>query len=257
VLAVIEPSGRCIAIRREPLVDAAWASIRSSVIGQFCINSRIRCSPGQIGDPCRYGPACPFGCTPAKAPHEKISLACIQRGYGQRIARRNAAYFRDGQVKQRQFQLVSEWRIDAPLDRVWDALCAVEDWPGWWPSVRQVKTLAPGNGNGIGAVNRCTWATALPYDLSFDMTVAAMEPMRRIEGHATGELEGTGVWTLSHGDGGANGATMARYDWHVDAARPWMRRLAPLLAPVFAWNHDVVMHRGEDGLRRHLGAERG
>ncbi|MFX4427889.1 hypothetical protein ABTA68_19880, partial [Acinetobacter baumannii] len=85
---------------------------------------------------------------------------------------------------------------------------------------------------GIGAVNRFTWATALPYDLSFDMTVAAMEPMRRIEGCATGELEGLGVWTLSRSDG----STTARYDWHVDAAKPWMRRLAPLLAPVFAWN---------------------
>lgn len=234
-------------------MDAAWASIRSSVIGQFCINPRIRFPPGQIGDPCRYGPACPFGCTPAKAPREKISLACIQRGYGQRIARMNGAYFWDGQVKQRQFQLVSEWRIDAPLDRVWDALCAAEDWPGWWPSVRRVETLAPGDENGIGAVNRFTWATALPYDLSFDMTVAAMEPMRRIEGCATGELEGLGVWTLSRSDG----STTARYDWHVDAAKPWMRRLAPLLAPVFAWNHDKVMRRGEEGLRRYLCAKQG
>lgn len=167
----------------------------------------------------------------------------------------DSAYFRDGQVKQRQFQLVSEWRIDAPLDRVWNALCAVEDWPRWWPSVRRVEALAPGDQDGIGAVNRFTWATALPYDLSFDMTVAAMEPMRRIAGRATGELEGTGIWTLGHSNGGAEGRTVARYDWHVDAAKPWMRRFAPLLALVFAWNHDVVMRRGEAGLRRYLGAK--
>lgn len=160
-------------------------------------------------------------------------------------------------MTQRQFQLVSEWRIEAPLDQVWDALCAVEKWPGWWPSVKRVEALTRGDQDGIGAVNRFTWTTALPYDLSFDMTVAAMEPMRRIEGHATGELEGIGVWTLSRGSGGTDGSTSARYDWRVDAAKPWMRRLAPLLAPVFAWNHDKVMCRGQEGLRRYLGAQQG
>lgn len=155
-------------------------------------------------------------------------------------------------MNNRQFQLTSEWRLDAPLDRVWDALCAVERWPGWWPSVRRVEPLATGDENGIGAVNRFTWATALPYDLAFVMTVADMQPMRRIEGHAAGELEGTGVWTLTRSDVGADGLTIARYDWQVDVTKPWMHRLAPLLTPVFAWNHGVVMRRGEQGLRRHL-----
>lgn len=156
-------------------------------------------------------------------------------------------------MKQRQFRLVSEWRLDAPLDWVWDALCDVEHWPDWWPSVTHVEPLAPGDENGIGAANRFTWATALPYDLAFVMTVADMQSMRRIEGHAAGELEGTGVWTLNHADG----RTVARYDWQVDVTKPWMRRVAPLLTPVFAWNHGVVMRRGEEGLRRHLGLTKG
>lgn len=152
-------------------------------------------------------------------------------------------------MNQQQFQLMTEWRIDAPLDQVWDALCAVESWPDWWPSVRRVEPLAAGNENGIGAEHRFTWATALPYDLTFVMRVADIYPMRQIKGHATGELAGMGVWTLSHGDG----LTIAQYDWRVDVAKPWMRWLAPLLRPVFAWNHGVVMRRGEQGLRRHLG----
>ncbi len=115
-----------------------------------------------------------------------------------------------------------------------------------------MEPLATGDENGIGAVNRFTWATALPYDLAFVMTVADMQPMRRIEGHAAGELEGTGVWTLTRSDVGADGLTIARYDWQVDVTKPWMHRLAPLLTPVFAWNHGVVMRRGEQGLRRHL-----
>jgi hypothetical protein len=143
---------------------------------------------------------------------------------------------------------VSDWRFDAPLERVWDALCAVERWPAWWPSVRRVEPLVAGDENGIGAVNRFTWRTALPYNLAFIMTVADMQPMRRIEGHAAGELEGTGVWTLNHTDG----FTIARYDWQADVTKLWMRRLAPLFTPVFAWNHGVVMRQGEQGLRRYL-----
>lgn len=142
----------------------------------------------------------------------------------------------------------SEWRLDAPLNRVWDALCAVERWPGWWRSVRRVEPLKAGDEKSIGAANRFTWATALPYDLAFVVTVVDVQPMRRIEAHATGELEGTGIWTLSH----ANGLTIACYDWQVDVTKPWMRRFARLLTPVFAWNHGVVMRRGEHGLRRHL-----
>jgi hypothetical protein len=34
-----------------------------------------------------------------------------------------------------------------------------------------------------------------------------------------------------------------------------MRQLAPLLRPVFAWNHGVVMGWGEDGLQRKLAAD--
>ena len=148
----------------------------------------------------------------------------------------------------RQFQLVSEWQLEAPLDQVWQALCAVDRWPGWWRAVRRVEPLAAGDHTGIGAVNRFTWGTALPYDLVVVMTVTDMQPMRRIEGQATGELQGRGVWTLDQ----AEGLTIARYDWRVDVTKSWMRHLAPLLAPVFAWNHNQVMRLGEEGLRRNL-----
>jgi hypothetical protein len=33
-----------------------------------------------------------------------------------------------------------------------------------------------------------------------------------------------------------------------------MNLLAPIAKPVFAWNHDVVMRQGGEGLARRLGA---
>jgi hypothetical protein len=46
--------------------------------------------------------------------------------------------------------------------------------------------------------------------------------------------------------------THVRYDWQVVANKRWMRWLAPLARPLFAWNHDVVMDWGRIGLLRRV-----
>ena len=151
-------------------------------------------------------------------------------------------------VTSQQFNLVTEWCVKAPLQRVWDQLVAPDDWPQWWRAVKRVETLREGDANGLGAQRRLTWRTALPYELSFDMQVTRIEPMSVIEGRATGELEGIGRWTLRT-DGPE---TLVRYDWQVNLGKPWMRALAPVLKPVFAWNHGIVMGWGYEGLCRRL-----
>jgi hypothetical protein len=48
---------------------------------------------------------------------------------------------------------------------------------------------------------------------------------------------------------------VAAYVWRVELARGWMRRLAPVLTPLFRWNHDGVMRAGGAGLARLLERE--
>ncbi|WP_439602530.1 SRPBCC family protein [Devosia sp.] len=147
------------------------------------------------------------------------------------------------------FELVSYWRIAAPLDRVWAEIVDVDAWPSWWRAVRKVERLRDGDIEGIGAVRRITWATALPYTITFDVESTRSEPMYQLEGRATGELNGVGVWTLtSDGD-----ITTVRYDWRVDLGKAWMRAFAPILRPAFAWNHNVLMGWGEADLKTRLG----
>jgi hypothetical protein len=146
------------------------------------------------------------------------------------------------------FDLVSDWHLDAPVDRVWDELMAPGRWPDWWRAVKKVETISDGDANGIGAVRRFTWGTALPYTLSFNMTATRIEPMTLIEGRAQGELDGVGRWTISPEGGG----THARYDWIVEITNPWQVALAPILRPVFAWNHHIVMGWGLEGLTSRL-----
>jgi uncharacterized protein YndB with AHSA1/START domain len=146
------------------------------------------------------------------------------------------------------FELVTQWTLAAPIAAVWQALSAPEQWPSWWRAVIEVETLRAGEATGVGALRRLTWRTALPYTLTFDMRTTRVEPMMLIEGRAEGELSGIGRWTLAP----AGNGTQARYDWLVDVTKPWMRAAAPLLRPVFAWNHGVVMGWGQQDLARKL-----
>jgi len=146
------------------------------------------------------------------------------------------------------FHLETQWELAAPPMAVWDALVRPEDWPRWWRAVEKVEVLEPGDASGLHAYRRFTWRTALPYAITFNMRTTLIEPLAIIEGQADGELDGTGRWTLSP----ANGGTLVRYDWIVDLTKPWMRALAPLLRPVFTWNHNKVMEWGREGLARKL-----
>jgi uncharacterized protein YndB with AHSA1/START domain len=147
------------------------------------------------------------------------------------------------------FDLVSEWTLAAPPARVWAEISAPDQWPQWWRAVRRVETTRSGNPDGIGAVRRFTWATALPYTVSFDMEATRIEREHILEGRARGELNGVGRWTITP----AGAGTHVRYDWQVDLSVPWQRALAPILRLVFAWNHNVVMSWGETDIKKRLG----
>lgn len=149
----------------------------------------------------------------------------------------------------KQFSLITHWHLDAPIERVWGALVAPENWPRWWRYVHAVVELEKGDAQGIGTLRRYTWSSRLPYRLSFEMRTTALERPIFIEGVAAGDLIGTGRWRLEPHDD----STRVQYEWTVVDGKKWMRMFAPLLSPMFAWNHDQVMHEGGRGLARHLG----
>jgi uncharacterized protein YndB with AHSA1/START domain len=149
----------------------------------------------------------------------------------------------------REYEFLTTWCLDAPIERVFDVLRDSRGYPRWWKGVKSVVALADGDPEGVGEASRFTWRSVLPYELSFDSRVTRVERPHLIEGTATGELEGTGVWRLYEGSG-----TAAVYEWRVHTTRAWMNVLAPLARPAFAWNHDIVMRQGADGIARELGA---
>ena len=142
------------------------------------------------------------------------------------------------------YSFLSTWCVDASIERVWEVVYDSERYPEWWKGVKSVTELEPGGENGIGALSRLTWRSKLPYTLEFDMRITRSEPPHLLEGHASGELEGTGVWRLFSSTLG----TAVLYSWDVSTTRAWMNRLAPLARGAFAWNHDAVMRQGARGL---------
>jgi len=152
------------------------------------------------------------------------------------------------------YSFVTEWRLEAPIERVYEALHDSLAWPDWWPAVKAVEEIRPATGpGGIGNVRRYTFKGKLPYTLTFDMIVERAERPTALAGRASGELDGTGVWTLRD-DGGV---THARYDWSIRTTRWWMNLLAPLARGAFRSNHDFVMQSGAKGICGLLGGVSG
>ena len=148
------------------------------------------------------------------------------------------------------YRFLTTWCLDAPVERVWDAVYDTERWPEWWSGVERAFKVRDGDEDGVGCVWRLAWRSRLPYTLEFDSVTTRVARPFAIEGLARGELNGEGRWRFYEGGEG----TAAVYEWNVRTARPWMIALAPVARPFFEWNHDVIMRRGAEGLARLLGA---
>ncbi|HVY95710.1 MAG TPA: SRPBCC family protein [Solirubrobacterales bacterium] len=149
------------------------------------------------------------------------------------------------------YSFLTTWLLRSPREPVWDAIHDEAAWPEWWRGVEVAEELRPGDELGVGTKSRMVWRSWLPYRVEFEVTATRVEPFSLMEGQAVGDLEGVGRWRLYEQDG----VTAVLYEWDVATTKPWMNRMAPLLRPVFEWNHDWVMRRGGEGIAARLGCE--
>lgn len=152
------------------------------------------------------------------------------------------------------FRFDEYWDIPgAGTEDVYDVLARGELLPRWWKGVYlDAVKLTKGDEPKVGDRVRVRARGFLPYELNFIVEAVELEPGRRIVVKTVGDFDGRWSAELSPRDGGV------RVDlvWEVTVLRPILRLLAPLLRPVFAWNHRWTTPRGEKGLRAYL-AERG
>ena len=149
-----------------------------------------------------------------------------------------------------QFDLVTLWRIGAGLADVWDAITRPASWPQWWRGLEAVEELDRGDAAGIGNQQRFLWKGVLPYRLMTELRVSRLEPQKMIQGEASGDVTGTGIWRFAFADG----ITVVRHEWRVRASAPRLIFLANVARPLVCWNHGRIMIWGAQGLAGHLGA---
>ena len=147
------------------------------------------------------------------------------------------------------YAFLTTWLLDAPRERVWEAIYDQERWPQWWRGVEEAEEVRAGEENGVGTVARMVWKSLLPYRVEFEVTTTRVERPHLLEADAVGELTGVGRWRLYEQDG----VTAVLYEWNVATTKAWMNLLAPVARPAFEWNHDWVMAHGGAGIARLLG----
>ncbi|WP_344321878.1 SRPBCC family protein [Streptomyces macrosporus] len=159
------------------------------------------------------------------------------------------------------YRFRSVWELDAPPDAVYAVLERAEEYPAWWPQVREARRWDGGEGGADTGTAR--FRSLLPYDLRVTVRRTHGDPAARVLQIAmTGDLDGWARWRLTPragadggGDGG-DGGTRALFEQEVEVRRPLLRLLAVPGRPLFRANHALMMRAGHRGLRRRLGEGR-
>jgi uncharacterized protein YndB with AHSA1/START domain len=142
------------------------------------------------------------------------------------------------------YRFHSRWALPASPDTVYEALEQAEEYPRWWPQVREVTRLD--DTTGVIRIR-----SLLPYDLYFTARETRRDPVAGVlEIAMSGDIEGWARWTIT----AAGTGTLARYEQVVEAHKPLLRRFAVPGRPVFRANHRLMMRAGRRGLAAHLEA---
>ncbi|MFB7374241.1 SRPBCC family protein [Streptomyces sp. NPDC056222] len=140
------------------------------------------------------------------------------------------------------YRFRSVWQLAAPPDAVYAVLERAEEYPRWWPQVREVVPVDE-------LTSTARFRSLLPYDLVVTAEARRRDPVARVlEVALRGDLEGWARWTLTSRSRG----TRAVYEQEVEVTSPLMRRLAVPGRPVFRANHALMMRAGRRGLAARL-----
>lgn len=136
------------------------------------------------------------------------------------------------------FHFENRWRVNARLADVWSVLSEIESWPQWWPGL---PVAVPAD-DGIVPGSRADIQVDSPIGvtLSFGIELQDTDPPNFVVFSATGDLRGTGVWSLQQ----TGPITTISSVWCVTTRRMPIR----MMRPVATWMHSRVMSAGHHGL---------
>jgi hypothetical protein len=147
------------------------------------------------------------------------------------------------------YHFIDRWRVEGNVKEVADIIEDASSLSTWWSSVYfEVHEIEPGGEGGVGKLISLRAGGWLPYTLQISFRTTESRYPHGFSMEATGDLEGTGIWTFEPDGPFVN----VEYDWTIRANKPIIDKLSFLLKPIFRSNHTWTMKRGEESLRLEL-----
>ena len=142
------------------------------------------------------------------------------------------------------YHFEDHWDVPFPIQDVWEVLSRPREFPVWWQGV-YLSAEPLGDAGDVPRVGARTAAVArgwLPYKLRFTIQTTALEKPRLIAFKASGDFEtDDSRWLLTPNSAG----TDVVLDWNPIVEKPVVKLLSPVLKPIFRWNHNWTMVRGQ------------
>ncbi|NGN65775.1 polyketide cyclase [Streptomyces sp. A7024] len=137
------------------------------------------------------------------------------------------------------YRFRSVWMIAAPSGDVFEVLARAEEYPGWWPQVREVRRIDTSSGTAA-------FRSVLPYTLRVGAREARNDRTAGVlQIDLSGDLEGWARFTVV--PGGAR--TRVVFEQEVVVHKRLLRWLAVPARPLLRANHAWMMRGGRRGLR--------
>lgn len=147
------------------------------------------------------------------------------------------------------YHFITNWRVKSTREAIIEVFSDPLDLVRWWPSVYlDVQELKPGDEQGFGQVISLYTKGWLPYGLHWQFEVTEADPATRLAIKASGDFEGQGMWTFEQDGEWVN----VVYDWRIQADKPLLKYLSPLMKPLFSANHQWAMAMGLKSLKLEL-----
>ena len=105
-----------------------------------------------------------------------------------------------------EYVFVDEWEVEAPQERVFDALADARTYPEWWTPI--YKEVESDGAPEVGRMSKQRFKAKLPYTLSTESKIVRMDRPHEFAVEVEGDLRGRGVWTLTP----MNGKVHVRFD---------------------------------------------
>ncbi len=150
------------------------------------------------------------------------------------------------------YHFETSWRIEAPIEQLWQAIGEVDGWHEWAPEIKRSYIEGPERVLKPGSRVECELYSPLPYHPRVDLEATEVAAPYKLAFHATGDMEGNGCWHFEE-DGDE---TIVSYEWNLHPTGPLFNALSKisLVRDMVEGVHQNLADHAFEGLQERISA---